>query len=269
MLLVLAPDLQAQTISQGQILVGNGSALVPISPFTCYVDGVVYMTIKACVTYLTSLPPGVGGNQGGVITTNTPEVITQLPWDPATFSGTIRFGVGNNSTTCDDSNVNCWVMDVPLITGSGMQLVGSGYVQNGANFSNGTAITWGGSGTGNFPAALGAPSYSAASLSCGGTGTLTDFYLEVNELNTYPGSALKVPGFSAPSAVVHKSINVNFKSGVTPSVADQACTPQTGSSDGNGVAHENGTSVCGNGTGIGVVWGGTASGSALVLIRPY
>ena len=201
--LVLACACQAQTsqtTTEGQILIGNSSgALVPGSPFACNVDGNVFKIIGDCVTFLST---GSGGAQfGGVITSNRPEYITSangLPWNPGVFTGVLRLGQGGNSTSCPATlPYNCWLTDVPIVIGSGMTIVGSGNVPNGNSFASGTAIV----PSSSFPSPLGQP--TGATLSCGTTGSGVTYYVQVadvNNLDTNSGaSALKVPGFSAPT----------------------------------------------------------------------
>jgi hypothetical protein len=169
---------------------------------TCNVDGIRHKTIHDCTCYFQG-----NGLAGGVTATNVPEDITTNPFvcNGATVQQTVYMGTGKAGNGCNTTNINCWVLEVPMVLPSGTDIFGSGIVLISiGDPSGGTEFTFGSS----FPTAIGPPAQSTWTVvGSGGTIPAATYTVTTMYVTNLEGSdgATATYGFSA-SAVTQQVV---------------------------------------------------------------
>ncbi|HYA24086.1 MAG TPA: hypothetical protein VEF05_07985 [Terriglobales bacterium] len=170
----------------------------------CVIDGVTHTTWQSCVDSFYA-----NGISGGTIWDyDCTHDVSSEPFRQSSSGAPISVQVwcGNgsqpsSSARCGTSNVNCMVMEVPLILPYGTRIHGSGRVAQTDQASQGTAFVNGA----NFPTALGP--VAPLTATCGNNGDVGaalsngTYHLVATELNSLdPSGRVKLtPGFSAHS----------------------------------------------------------------------
>ena len=193
-----------------------------------------FLHLVDCLNYFNNT-----GQNAGTIWWN-PEEVTVNPFANVTSpnggnnSYTIYLATGYNATSCPDvtppTAPNCFLLDVPLVLGTGVDLIGQGMITDAGNYAAGSAFSF----STKYPSALGQPLLPTISCNStgghiGAVGPVDIGVVQSNNLNAGNGSATSAPGFTILSVESNPVTKCTFTSGSTNSISISGVTALTSS----------------------------------------